>query len=531
MVNQENYKASDIELVAIVGMAAWIMQVGHTREISVTVVAGKDDSYHLEIPPEMTIRPDDVAGIQRWLTSTDDASFVVAADYSIPAQEVWRLMPALGQFDLSEGMLEIPLDPLPFTRGFCFHVTRLSSLVMENPRAIQELLEDVLSLLRAYPALRRRPVDHNIGALKQRYDDPPHSVVRYKYGSSKVKEASREALRCGCYGSAVNFVSLARSGADKEEAARIVQTLREAGAEVQVHRADAADEAAVVRIVREINSLFEQMAHGQFTAIVRPKVAGALSLHNALAYQSLDFFIMTSSLSAVLGIPSQTNYCAANFFLDALARHRCRNGQAATALALPMILDVGVVAENEHLEVALTRKAIYGIDESEMLHSFEVAMHPAAATGPSPLILGVEPTFLARAIEASQSTEPFWCNDARFCLVRSAVDDLRSAAGQRIVGGGGLMEALRAAETRESRLNTVTNHIMEQCGRILMVPVEKFEHDGPSIASYGLDSMIGVELRSWLFEEFGLDMDFQSLLRSTQTFRTLSEQALASLSR
>lgn len=55
-----------------------------------------------------------------------------------------------------------------------------------------------------------------------------------------------------------------------------------------------------------------------------------------------------------------------------------------------------------------------------------------------------------------------------------------------------------------------------------MTAVEDFDFDGKSIAAYGLDSMNGAELRNWLFKEFGLDMDFQTLLAPTLTFKALS---------
>lgn len=43
------------------------------------------------------------------------------------------------------------------------------------------------------------------------------------------------------------------------------------------------------------------------------------------------------------------------------------------------------------------------------------------------------------------------------------------------------------------------------------------------IGSYGLDSMIGAEMRTWIFKEFGLDYPFQKLLAPTLTFKGLAE--------
>ncbi|KAI8175177.1 hypothetical protein K4K51_007770 [Colletotrichum sp. SAR 10_75] len=45
--------------------------------------------------------------------------------------------------------------------------------------------------------------------------------------------------------------------------------------------------------------------------------------------EDLDFFILLSSVSGVIGNSAQGNYCAGNTFEDVLAHHRRANGMAA----------------------------------------------------------------------------------------------------------------------------------------------------------------------------------------------------------
>lgn len=274
--------------------------------------------------------------------------------------------------------------------------------------------------------------------------------------------------------------------------------------------------------------MFEQISFDKFNAAVVPKVEGALSLHNALKDTPLDFFVTTSSISAVLGNPGQSNYCAGNGFLDALAWHRNLNGLAATSLALPMVLDVGIVAENEDIEASLSRRGMYGIDEQEMLRGFEIAMMQAvpqspgsARIGDAQIILGLEPANLAAAMDSRDTVDAYWYNDARFKGLRTAVEN---AGKGSVKGRSGFMDVLNEAAvvSTKAAIDAIAKHIMERCSRILMTPVKDFELNGKSVADYGLDSMIGAELRNWLFKEFGLDMSFQQLLASTVTFGTLS---------
>ena len=274
--------------------------------------------------------------------------------------------------------------------------------------------------------------------------------------------------------------------------------------------------------------MFEGLTFDKYAACVSPKMNGAVSLHNALAETPLDFFLMTSSISAVLGNPGQANYCPANIFLDSLALYRRRRGLAASSIALSMVLDVGVVAENADIEISLGRKGMYGIDEREMLQAFEAGMlcsRPSSdhdtATRDAQIILGLEPAYLAAAMDSTETTDAYWFNDARLADTRAIVDPLATGGRQDQKRGAGFLETL--ADTSETEaVELVGRHAMNQCAKILMLSPDTFNMQGRSIASYGVDSMIGVELRSWLFKELGLEIAFQTLLGPKMDFATLA---------
>ncbi len=79
------------------------------------------------------------------------------------------------------------------------------------------------------------------------------------------------------------------------------------------------------------DALLPQQSLERFRTTLAPKAFGALHLHRMTKDDDLDFFVLFSSASAVLGSPSQANYACANALLDGLVAHRRSQGLPATA--------------------------------------------------------------------------------------------------------------------------------------------------------------------------------------------------------
>ena len=79
------------------------------------------------------------------------------------------------------------------------------------------------------------------------------------------------------------------------------------------------------------------MSHKSWHTSVAPKVQGTWNLHNALLSHapsscSVDFFIMTSSVAGSVGTATESNYTAANSFMDNFAKFRRYVNPRATFL-------------------------------------------------------------------------------------------------------------------------------------------------------------------------------------------------------
>ncbi|CAN8104631.1 unnamed protein product [Discula destructiva] len=509
---------------------------------------------------------------------------------SSSAREAWRHIARFGRF-VDAGRKDVldrsSLDTTPIARGASYLPFDLLDLHESRPAVLYEVLATIVQLFKdgslAAPGTLERLhlslLDHavssysdRIGAAKAVLHFTPslesQPIMTLPAGRERPRFSSESTyLLVGCLGGlgrsltawmlaqgARRFTFLSRSGTDDPSAAKLVEDIQAAGALVQVVRGDVASRADVVRAVEGVSAanpirgvvhaamvlrdgMFHAMTFDRWKATVSPKVTGAMSLHSALAGTPLDFFLMTSSVSGILGTPGQSNYAAANSYLDALAQHRAASGKVATSILLPMVLGVGVVAENNEIEDNLRRLGMYGIDEEQLLEAFEAALVPCPTRrdatltqAPGHVVVGLDPALLQRAMAEVETTEVFWGSDARFSHVAHAcAQGASEGAGAAAAGGSSILATVREAQSVAEGVAAVNQHFIEKLGRMLMIAEEDFEASGPSIASYGIDSMIGAELRNWIFKEYKIDIPFQQLLAPTLSIEKFAGQVCASV--
>ena len=184
-----------------------------------------------------------------------------------------------------------------------------------------------------------------------------------------------------------------------------------------------------------------------------------------------------------------------------------------------------------------------------MLRGFEAAMSQSTPTSPthanSTIVMGLDPSRLAGApaSAAGADTDIDWALDPRFSQLRPLIDAAAGGAKSASSFGGGAdrgsfaEQIVSTAATSESdgggyeaAVRMAGKHVMAKCGSILILPADQFEFEGGrSVGSYGLDSMIGAELRNWLFKELRLNIAFQELLSTELSFRGLAEKVVEGL--
>jgi amino acid adenylation domain-containing protein len=170
------------------------------------------------------------------------------------------------------------------------------------------------------------------------------------------------------------------------------QELRAIGADVSYRQADVADAAALSVVIQECFERFGHLsgivhaagvADGRLVAfrdrehderVLAPKVTGTLALLRALGNRHVDFLVLCSSISSVVGDPGQVAYVSANAFLDALADSRPRPGCRTVSVNWDAWSQTGMATRTETpqgLETLRSTRLALGIRTSEGLDLFD----------------------------------------------------------------------------------------------------------------------------------------------------------------
>lgn len=229
------------------------------------------------------------------------------------------------------------------------------------------------------------------------------------------------------------------------------------------------------------------MTEDQWRAALAPKVAGTRNLHATFGI-NVDFFVTLSSVVSLRGNMGQSNYAGACSYQDALARRRASLGLPAFSIDVGPILEVGFVSENPEVEAALQQQGIGTIGVEDFLALLNYAVtHPLNRPEDSVCAIGM----LAGARGAEENTNMGW---KLFSHARS-----RDAVRGQMASDGPVDSARRldGATQFDDAVEIVCDGILQQLSKLIATPVEALSAS-QSLDSYGVDSLVAVELRNWI---------------------------------
>ncbi|KAH9904842.1 polyketide synthase [Xylariomycetidae sp. FL2044] len=480
----------------------------------------------------------------------------------------------LGKKDLIEfGKLEMEM----FLRNTTFTAFDLTSYYShEEPRFQMKwsgLLTEVITLFRSGQIHPVRPLSvfsvgnvieafrwfgsrNRLGKVVVNFENGEDNIVVRTSKHSTKFCAEKWYFMVGCLGGlgrsicrwmvsrgARRFVFLGRSGASKPAAKILLEDLELSGAQFVVVKGDVCSKEDVDQAVAAVDGkiggvvqgamdlseeLFTKMTASAWHTGIDPKVKGTWNLHQSIKGKDdeLEFFLLMSSVAGSIGTATESNYCTGNSFLDFFARYRRSLGLPAISIGLGMISEVGYLHENPDIEKVLLRRGIQAITEEEMLLILDMALSsshqiPYAYDDLSHahILTGMELLGFRALRENGFEGTHGMLEDPRAAVFLQSIgeEDPQVAEIQNRRVPVEVKVATREGQTLEM---ATRDYILKRfCGNVL-IPVERVD-TAKSLVSYGMDSMLAADFRSWIFKSFGSDIAFHDLLSPILTLDKL----------
>ncbi len=413
-----------------------------------------------------------------------------------------------------------------------FHAIDLAKLALDNPALIRREVEEVLkglsrsrlqpvpiktfSITKLRDALEEMSRGLHIGKFVMSLDDDDVLVQDQSNAASPIVSGATYLITGGTSGlglktaqwlfdnGARSLVLAGRSRQPSGATEDVLSALRSAGATVSIVSTDVGTRAGARAALQAVehtgtplrgiihaagvieDALIGKLTPAQVRRVFQGKVFGAWHLHELTRSVRLNFFIMFSSIAAMLGSPGQAHYAAANRCLDALAAMRRSRGLPATAIAFGPVADHGYLTRREDV-----RRYIEGV-------GFEPLRGATAMAGLDTVLKhdGLDVGFAQ--IDWSRLARSFPSVNA---LPRTSglvqPSRLGNDGSQRQVGA----EILAAAEPQQHE--KAAEYLQRKVATVLKVDPALIERERP-LNEIGLDLLTSFELKSRIETDLGI---------------------------
>lgn len=268
---------------------------------------------------------------------------------------------------------------------------------------------------------------------------------------------------------------------------------------IHTFAADVGDESEVIKLLERIraelpplagvvhlagvldDALLPQQSLERFRTTLAPKAYGARYLDRLTKNDDLDFFIVSSSVSSLLGSPGQANYSTANALLDGLVAERKAQGLPATGINFGPWAEGGM-ASSEAARANVGAQGLVPLEPTAAL----TALAEVVANG----------TGQATVIKANWQRAAKLLGGARPPML----DLVLPSAVAEATGDSELLRQLQEIPVAQ-RASFITEFLQREVQQFLRLA------QPPAATSrfldLGTDSLMAVELRNRLHSQFG----------------------------
>ncbi|GAA0964675.1 hypothetical protein GCM10009555_002310 [Acrocarpospora macrocephala] len=310
-----------------------------------------------------------------------------------------------------------------------------------------------------------------------------------------------------------DLLLVSRRGLDAPGAGELVCHLGALGARVTVAACDVADRDALAAALALIaadrpltgvvhtagvldDATVEGLTPARMDAVLAPKADAAWHLHELTLDLPLAAFVLFSSLAGTLGNAGQSNYAAANVFLDALAAHRSAVGLPGVSVAWGLWdADSGMTGALTPGDVArMARSGVAPLTAEAGLDLFDAALGSA------------EPLVVATSWDTGGLRARAELGDLPPMLRGLVRPPRRQAAsgGPALTPSGGDLRGRLAGTTEAEARRLLTDGVRAHVAAVLAHGSATGVDVDRAFNELGFDSLTAVELRNRLNAETGL---------------------------
>lgn len=329
---------------------------------------------------------------------------------------------------------------------------------------------------------------------------------------------------------AKNLALVSRSGPKSEYDRGWIEKMMDMGVHIIIKKVDLSSEVAVRNMVSEVNAIaplagvihgaaimedstIQRMDKALFTKVFVPKAIGAWNLHLATENLPLDIFMSMSSISAVFGLPGQSNYSSANNFLDKLVAYRKVRGLSAQSVNLGVLGQyAGMYKKAENIISVLENQGWSTLTMKQITSKIER------------VLLEGDAVRMAANLDLLKFREFFYHlkSDARF---KDLLSDKNLKIGGNKSNGDTLRDKIIAAKDEGKTM--LTTQLKEALARILGTTPDKL-NETKSVSAIGLDSLMMNQLRNWILQKIEFNYPLMKLSKGPSIVE-ISEHIIANI--
>lgn len=258
------------------------------------------------------------------------------------------------------------------------------------------------------------------------------------------------------------------------------------------------------------DELFADMTLESFSRVTAPKVLGTQLLDQAFRDDaSLEFFIVTSSIASIIGWTGQSNYSAANEWMNSLVCNRRARGVSASTMNIPAVLGIGYAAHAENFDFDYFESLGHINICEEDLHALFAEAVLSGRPGQAPEVqaqVGMGVNFIPADLEVKAAHK----RDVKFShFIQREEKPAEALAGKASVR---VKVQLHTVKDQEEAYAITCDAFLAHLKRLLRITQEENLEDSVGLVDQGVDSLVAVDIRAWFLKELGVDVPTLKIL-------------------